>query len=199
MNDNTHKKAKQDYYVLDSQTITIQKFPASGFILDIGGGGEGVIGQLKGKQVIAIDPNRRELEEAAPGPLKIVMDVRELRFLDESFQVVTSFFTLMYISTDEHKKVFEEVYRVLEPGGRFLVWDTNIPVRTDEKEDIAVVMLKVILPDREIETGYGTKWPDKAINMEHYLDLGVEAGFSLVNQDPMGSVFYLEFLKKQNR
>jgi len=45
--------------------------------LDIGGGGEGVIGQMKGKQVIAIDPNRRELEEAADGPLKIVMDARE--------------------------------------------------------------------------------------------------------------------------
>ena len=37
-------------------------------ILDIGGGGEGIIGKLKGEQVVAIDPNKRELEEAARRP-----------------------------------------------------------------------------------------------------------------------------------
>jgi len=36
---------------------------ADGFILEIGGGGEGIIGGLKGKQVIAIDRNEEKLEE----------------------------------------------------------------------------------------------------------------------------------------
>ena len=39
--------------------------------MDICGGGEGIIGQMKPAQVIAIDLSKRELEEAPPGPLKI--------------------------------------------------------------------------------------------------------------------------------
>ncbi len=65
-----------------------------GFILDIGGGGEGVIGKLMGEKVIAIDFKKEELLEAAEGPLNIIMDARELKFLDESFQTVTAFFLL---------------------------------------------------------------------------------------------------------
>jgi hypothetical protein len=52
----------------------VDDFDAAGYILDIGGGGEGVIGQLKGERVVAIDKQKRELEEAAPGALKIVID-----------------------------------------------------------------------------------------------------------------------------
>ncbi|NIN67231.1 MAG: methyltransferase domain-containing protein, partial [Anaerolineae bacterium] len=71
------------------------------------------IGRLKGEQVIAIDPNRRELVDAPPGPLKIVMDATDLQLLDETFATVTSFFTLMYVKGFEHERVFEEVFRVL--------------------------------------------------------------------------------------
>ena len=67
-----------------------------GMILDIGGGGEGVIGKLMGEKVIAIDFKKEELLEAAEGPLKIIMDARELKFLNESFQTVTAFFSFMY-------------------------------------------------------------------------------------------------------
>jgi hypothetical protein len=66
----------------------------NGFILDIGGGGEGVIGQLKGKDVVAIDFKEEELLEAADGPLKIIMDAKDLKFLDESFPTVTAFFCI---------------------------------------------------------------------------------------------------------
>ena len=61
----------------------------------------------QGKQVVAIDPSRRELEEAADGPLKIVMDARDMLFLDDTVDVVTPFFTLMYIQASDRKKVLE--------------------------------------------------------------------------------------------
>ena len=48
----------------ERQEVAIPDFAADGFILDIGGGGEGVIGQLKGNQVISIDPYKEELENA---------------------------------------------------------------------------------------------------------------------------------------
>jgi len=112
---------KESFFFLKKQDVFVNDFDASGFILDIGGGGEGIVGQLKGKQVIAIDPNKGELEEAADGPSKIIMDAGNRLFLDDTFEVVTSFFTLMYIRGSEQARVFEEVYRVLEPKGRFLI------------------------------------------------------------------------------
>ncbi len=51
-------------FYFEKQEVIVNDFDFPGYILDIGGGGEGVIGKLKGEQVIAIDPNKRELEEA---------------------------------------------------------------------------------------------------------------------------------------
>ena len=67
-----------DYYQFEQVALEVKDFESEGFVLDIGGGGEGVIGRLKGKDVVAIDIRRDELEEAVEGPLKIVMDARDL-------------------------------------------------------------------------------------------------------------------------
>lgn len=55
--------------IIEPQYITISDFECSGYILDIGGGGEGIIGRLKGKSVIAIDPNKSELQELPVGEI----------------------------------------------------------------------------------------------------------------------------------
>lgn len=65
--------------VFKTQNVEIKDFETNGFILDIGGGGEGVIGQMKTKQVIAIDLYKSELKAAPDGPfLKVVMDATDL-------------------------------------------------------------------------------------------------------------------------
>lgn len=46
----------------------------TGSVLDIGGGGEGIIGRLYGKNVTAIDIRQEELDEAPEGPTKLCMD-----------------------------------------------------------------------------------------------------------------------------
>ena len=110
------------FYQFEQVKLEIKDFKADGFILDIGGGGEGVIGRLKGIQVIAIDIIKNELLEAADGPFKILMDARDLSFLEASFNTATAFFSLMYIKTKEdQQKIFNEVGRVLKPGGKALV------------------------------------------------------------------------------
>jgi len=185
----------ENIFFLEEQEVSINDFDAAGFILDIGGGGEGVIGQLKNDQVIAIDPNRRELEEASDGPLKIVMDASELLFLDNTFQVVTSFFTLMYIKAPQHEKVFKEVFRVLDSGGRFLIWDLEIPQCLDESKEIVAAFLKIKLPDREIQTGYGTRWPEKPKGISHYQNMVEKTGFVFVNQVVNGHVIQMELKK----
>ena len=95
------------------QYVTINDFEADGYILSIGGGGEGTIGKLKSSQVIAVDISKRELEEAPEGPLKIIMDARDLKFLDKTFNTVTCFFTLMYIDGKDHEKVFIHNYSLV--------------------------------------------------------------------------------------
>ena len=165
-------------------------------ILDIGGGGEGIIGRLKGRQVIAIDPSKRELEEAAPGPLKIVMDAADLQFLDESFNTVTSFYTLMYIKDLEtQRQVFAEVYRILRGDGRFLIWDVILPHRETEDKDVAVFVLAVKLGEEVVEAGYGMLWPEEGRRSSYYVELARSAGFEVVLQKEEGRRLFLELRK----
>ena len=167
-------------------------FPASGLILDIGGGGEGIIGKLKGDQVVAIDRIKRELEEAPIGPLKIVMNAGDLQFLDASFATATAFFSLMFMPAAEHSMVFGEVFRVLAPDGRFLIWDIALLPRLDDPRDVLLFKLTVSLPGSLVDTGYGTFWPAVAQGLAYYTRLAMQAGFEIEAQRETGRLFFLE-------
>lgn len=186
---------KDQIFFFEEQEISIPDFASTGFILDIGGGGEGIIGQLKKNHVIAIDPNQSELEEATDGPLKIVMDASQTLFLDSSFEVVTSFFTLMYIQAAEQEKVFQEMLRVLVPGGRFLIWDADLPKHVETEKEVFAFYLTVNLPDREVKTGYGTKWPQQRQDLTYYKSLAERVGFHVSKQEQNKKVFFLELVK----
>ena len=179
----------------DEQTVRVEDFTSRGYILDIGGGGEGIIGRLKEDQVIAIDISKYELEESPSGPLKIIMDARDLQFLDGTFNTATSFFTLMYINGYDHQQVFEEIYRVLHRRGRFLIWDVNLPERTHKDQDIFTIPLIITLPDQEVKTRYGSQWPIEAHDIKYYKRLAKKAGFQIVSESSEGRVFYLELRK----
>jgi len=177
----------------DRQEVGVPDFAADGFILDIGGGGEGVIGQLKGNQVISIDPYKDELENAPSTNLKIVMDGRDLKFLDNSFDTAAIFYTLMYISAGDHEKVFREVKRVLKHGGRLLIWDVNLPVWKDAAKEFGIYRFKFKLPQKEIVTGYGARFPKVADqNMQYYTNIAKSAGFKVVTAQNNEPSFYLE-------
>lgn len=183
-------------YHFEMQTITLFDFPASGPILDIGGGGEGTIGRIKGNQVVAVDPNRRELEEAPPGPLKIVMDAAALLFLDNTFPTATAFCSFMYMPKEVRTQVMAEVYRVLTPGGIFTIWDMLLPPRVNENQDVAVFPLMLALPNgEEISTGYGVLWPREGRTEAYYAELSLASGFELLEQTQDGSLMVLKLRK----
>ena len=176
--------------------VVVPDFPAQGLILDIGGGGEGVIAQLKGKQVVAIDLSKRELVEAPGEPLiKIVMDARDLKFLDTTFSTATVFFTFMYIDPADHAKVLQELHRVLAPGGRLLIWDAIFPKKTDPGKLSVLFPLHIKLPKADINTGYGVKLIEEQ-GPAHFVELAKTAGFEVLAQKGEKGWFHLELKKK---
>ena len=161
--------------------------------MDIGGGGEGIIGRLNGEQVIAIDTRETELMETHNEALKIVMDATDLKFLPKSFDVCTAFFSLMYIPKGIHQKVFEEVFRVLKERGRFLVWDAIIPENTGGYETF-IIHMKVKLPDEEVGTAYGVRW--QAQSLEHFKEMARLAGFKVTKESSKNEIFHLQMEKQ---
>ena len=49
------KDLEKTCYIFPLIELDLEDFPHQGLILDIAGGGEGVIGQLKGESVVSID------------------------------------------------------------------------------------------------------------------------------------------------
>lgn len=175
--------------------VAVPDFPAEGLILDIGGGGEGVIGQLKGRQVVAIDLLKQELVDAPDGPLlKIVMDARALGFLDGAFDTATVFFTFMYIMPPDHAKVFAELHRVLRPGGRVLIWDPTFPDKAAPDKPKIMYPLHVRLPGKELNTGYGVGIREGQ-GADHFVELAKAAGFEVVTRKDEKGWFFLELKK----
>jgi len=188
---------EEDIKFIETQHIDLTDVDLKGRILDIGGGGEGIIGQLKGERVVAIDRRESELIEAAPGDyLKIVMDAKELKFLDKSFETATAFFTFMYAPLLDHKKIFQEIYRVLKFGGEFVMWDLTIPKRDIRGKNYYGVNIGVTIRDKKISTGYAVSWK-KEQDLKYYSNLGKTIGFKILEQDVINETFYIRFQKNK--
>ena len=129
-----------------------------GSILDIGGGGEAVIGQIYKDRVTAIDNRQEELDEAPDCCVKQLMDATELCFPDNSFDNVTFFYTLMYMTKETQRKAIREAARVLKEGGRMCIWDCTI---LSAYPDPFVVDLDIQIANKKIHTSYGIVKQDK--------------------------------------
>ena len=171
--------------------ITLEK-ELNGRILDIGGGGDGIIGRLYTDQVVAIDIRQSELDEAPMGFEKILMDATDLKFNDNSIDHVTSFYTLMFMSSEDQKSAVSEAARVLKNGGELHIWDCEI--RSAYPEPFCVDVT-VQLPDECISTTYGVGKMDSQ-DEKSIVKMCLNSGLKLVAKNNSECGFYLCFRKE---
>ena len=184
------------FYVVSQQDLYISDFDSRDeWVLDVGGGGEGIIGMLKGRNVIAIDSLKQELIETNNESLKIVMDAKKLLFLDSTFSYVTAFFTFMYIPIDDFDTIFSELWRVMKPGGKFLVWEPIFAIPQQElSKRRAVIFLKIHFPDGKInETGYGGILRNQ--NLDSIVKPAQKIGFKVLDKKINDYYFFIKFQK----
>lgn len=173
-------------------TIKLQK-DFVGAILDVGGGGDGVIGRVYGRQVTAIDNRQDELDEAPGGFHKLLMDARRLDFPQESFDHVTFFYSLMYMDRATQAEALREAARVLCTGGRLHIWDSDI---ASASPDAFMTQLDVVLPQEQLHTCYGIIKEDARQDAGLFIDMYRSQGLML-SEERQGDQpdFYLSFIR----
>ena len=164
----------------------------TGPILDLGGGGDGIIGRIYCQQAIAIDNRQEELDEAPDGPQKLLMDASALTFEDASFQHVTAFFSFMYMPHTVQAQAIAQAARVLRPGGTLHIWDAEISSAFPEP---FLMELDVDASGTSVHTTYGIVKEDAAQNADHFLRLCQGARLNLENRQEHDGWFYLRLSK----
>ncbi|MCL2203960.1 MAG: class I SAM-dependent methyltransferase [Defluviitaleaceae bacterium] len=181
------------YYETQRQYVDISKVAFVGRVLDVGGGGEGIISQHSGNKVIAIDKRADELAETPDIGTKVIMDACQLKFLDGYFDTITCFYTLMYMDVAQIERFLNEAYRVLKAGGTLWVWDAEIPAHATA--DVFVAQLEVKVSENQtITTGYGVSW-NREQSLETIRNLCEQAGFHSENSNKDAESFFLSLRK----
>ncbi|MHA2080678.1 MAG: class I SAM-dependent methyltransferase, partial [Candidatus Thorarchaeota archaeon] len=149
-----------------------------GLILDIGGGGEGLVSRIEGDRVCAVDIRMSEIREAqihGHSSNWFVADGATLCFSDNVFDIVTLWFSLGYMSDWNTKQaVLNAAYRVLKKNGRLSIMASNIPETTERRVFWAIFTL----PDGTLsKTGYGVRGGQNQ-TLHRILELLTKARFS---------------------
>ena len=163
-----------------------------GSILDIGGGGEAVIGQIYGNRVTAIDNCQEEIDEAPDCCTKLLMDARKLSFHDGSFDNVTFFYTLMYMTKETQRKAICEAARVLKAKGKMCIWDCTI---LSAYPDPFVVDLDIQTVNKRIHTSYGIVKQDTQ-SSDSVSQLLKDAGLHIISLNAEGGQFSIQCIKE---
>ena len=93
-------------------------------VLDLGSGTGAAFQQLQNFDVTAVDPDEKmlQLNEFSN---KVIGGAEDLPFPDNSFDSIYCAF--VWRNINEPKKGMDEVYRVLRPGGKFILLDMTRP------------------------------------------------------------------------
>ena len=93
-------------------------------VLDLGSGTGAAFDQLFNFETTAVDPDKKMLE-LNTFENKVLGSAENLPFVDNSFDNV--FCSFVWRNVSDTNKALEEVYRVLRPGGKFILLDMTRP------------------------------------------------------------------------
>jgi ubiquinone/menaquinone biosynthesis C-methylase UbiE len=181
----------QTHIEIPEQKIKLRRLERDGLILDIGGGGEGLVSRIEGDRVCAVDIRMSEIREAQIHEHFsnwIVADGRNLCFDDRVFDIVTLWFSLGYMSNWGTKRaVLEAAYRVLKKNGRLSIMASCIP-----KAGTSLIFWATFtLPDGTLsKTGYGVKGGQNQ-TLPRILELATDVGFNQHQYEDHGEWFRL--------
>ncbi|MHA1977031.1 MAG: class I SAM-dependent methyltransferase [Candidatus Hodarchaeales archaeon] len=168
----------EEFFKYPRQTLNLQAIP-TGSIVDIGGGGEGIIAQIGKKNVTAIEKLQSEIDEAkphAPEATWILADATNLDFPDSHFDNATAFFSGMYMTEPVLQRVFQEVFRLLPNDGEFWIWDAVISYEVGP----FIIPIRVITStSNEIETAYGKRRVTTDRTIDQVSSFLVNCGFKV--------------------
>ena len=107
------------------QHIHLQDIIHERRIIDVGGGGEGLVARIAGPRVCVVDSNIDKIREARiyeENSNWFNCDAASLCFKDASFDMATLWFSLGYMRSWQLKEqVLKETYRVLRDDARLSI------------------------------------------------------------------------------
>lgn len=173
------------------QDIELERLPGDGLVLDIGGGGEGLVSRIEGDRVCALDIRMSEIREAqihGHSSNWVVADGTRLCFDEGVFDTVTLWFSLGYMSDWKTKRaVLESAYRALKRDGRLSIIASHVP----DSGASLIFWAKFTLPDGTVsKTGYGVRGGQNQ-TLPRILELVTEIGFDNHQYDDHGEWFKL--------
>ena len=185
-------KVQTDLYSVPMQEIHLERIDADGYILDIGGGGEGLVSRIEGGRVCSVDISMTKLRDAqlyGSDAQWIVSDGRNLCLRENTFSVATVWFSLGYLGDWQSKRsVFTELTRVLKSEGKVSI----LASRIDCKEEKHLFNARFILPDGNIsQVGYKVKG-NQSQTLESTRELMEKAGFKVTRTNDHEYWFWLE-------
>lgn len=178
------------------QEIAFERLPGTGRILDVGGGGEGIVSRIEGSRVCAVDISLNEIREAqiyGSGSQWLVSNGESLPFDNAVFETATIWFSLDYMADWKTKwAVLDEVRRVLRKKGSLSLMSSEIVCG----ESRFILRMRYTLPDGSIyQTGYGVKG-NQGQTMDRISDIVRQTGFQIAKKEDNGYWFRIEGIKK---
>ncbi|MDD3804310.1 MAG: class I SAM-dependent methyltransferase [bacterium] len=176
--------------------IDFDKVDIKGKIIDIGGGGEGIVEKRFKKNVIAVDKSLRELTETENVSLKVASDGGALPFKDNSFDSAAFFFSMMYMPVSMRIRNLAEVNRVLKNNSSLHIFEPRVICRNYKPIHLIKVRMNVKTGGKRVNASYGSVFAKKSQNLSHFTKIGLLTGFSIEQVNDYREWFHIIFSKK---
>jgi ubiquinone/menaquinone biosynthesis C-methylase UbiE len=175
----THEN-RDRYYPMDAFAEINKKIPKNSNILDAGCGSGLPVAEYfseRGHRVTGVDISGKMLKLArknAPKAKKFIKkSIFDLDFPNDTFDLITSVYTIFHIDREKHEGIFRNFYRMLKEGGLAYFTLCN-GSRTDGKPEFHGTM--------EFD---GKKLPYSHYSKERYREMLEQIGFKNISMEDM--------------